>query len=132
MNENIFLLSILLSSTGAFSDQYSTRIFTSEIGLEYEWNPIFKLLIKKLGKKWGYLCWILVELFIIIVWGFVDSLFSFNINLFFGLYWFVYRGLLSVHNFQIIRTYRKIGVDNYKKQAKVRRAIHIKITFVIK
>jgi len=107
------LISVSLYSAGSFLDNYTTRIFIRDLGIEFEANKRVRNLIK----KHGYKRVLLDEAIFVIVFGIVDSLRLFYSSfIFFGLVFLIARGLTAADNLQKIVEYRTIGVNAYKEK----------------
>jgi hypothetical protein len=106
-----------LSSAGSFLDNYTTRIFIRDLGIEFEANKRVRDTIIKYGYKRS----LLYEAILIPLLGIFDSLRLLYSFLFLGLVFLVVRGLVATHNLQIIVEYRTIGINAFKEKNKLRR-----------
>jgi hypothetical protein len=114
----LLIISMSLSSTGSFLDNYTTLIFIRDLGVEFEANKRVRDTII----KHGYKASLLPEAILIIMLGIIDSLktvlYSFC---FFGLVYLIVKGLTATHNLQIIVEYRTIGIDTFKERVRTRK-----------
>lgn len=118
----LFIISMALYSAGAFLDNYTTRIFIRDLGIEFEKNKRVRERIRKYGYK-GVLP---EEVIFVIGFGILDSINlrvdSINLRLlyspfiFFGLIFLIVRGLTATDNLQKIVEYRMIGINAYKEK----------------
>jgi|WetSurMetagenome_2_1015567.scaffolds.fasta_scaffold23160_3 hypothetical protein len=108
----MFVVSISISSVGVFLDNITTRKFIGDIGIEYEWNCIFR----KLVPKYGYRLWVILEVLVVTFLGLFDTAINVAIpgTIFCGLLYGSFRILASGHNyFDIIGKYRKMGIEKF-------------------
>jgi len=117
MNFFLFLVSISLSFVGSFLDIYTTRIAIKDGGIELEANKRVRNAIS----KGGYKTELLLEAFVIILLGVMDSLELFSSSFFAGLVFLIARGLAATGNLRIIVEYRAIGINTYKERRKLLR-----------
>lgn len=125
MNFFLFFISIFLSSVGTSLDLYTTRIFTKDLGEEFEANNLARSVIK----RWGERYWLLIEASVVMAFGIIDSMELPFLLLFLGLVWFVSRGLAGARNLQVIVEYRIIGINSFKEKEKSRRQAFQNVSF---
>jgi len=113
----LFFISIVLSLVGCILDNYTTRIFIKDLGLEFEANKLVRSIIR----KYGYKSSLVQEVILVVIIGFIDSIKSLSFYGFFGLFYLIVKGLSAAHNLEIIYEYRTIGISEFKERAEQRR-----------
>jgi len=102
-------------------DLWTTRTFTSDLGMNYEQSPLIKSLVPKIG----FLKYILVvELPLSILVAYLDSFNAHIIRL--SLTFFILRCLGATNNLQIISTYRMVGIDQFTRERRYRSVQYFK------
>lgn len=109
---SLLVTSMFLTLTGAALDNYTTRIFMKDLGIEFEANKW----VRKLVRKYGYKGVLPQEATIVTVFGIIDSSKLFTPFIFFGLMFFIARGLTATDNLTKIVEYRAIGIDAFKEK----------------
>jgi len=105
---------MFLTLMGAFLDNYTTRIFMKDLGIEFEANKW----VRELVRKYGYKIVLPQEAIIVIAFGILDSSKVFSPFVFFGLMFLIARGLTATDNLRKIVEYRTIGINAYKEKRK--------------
>lgn len=117
MDFTLLFISIALSSAGSLLDNYTTRIFIRDLGIEFEGNKRVRDVIIKHGYKREFL----YEAIIIILFGIADSLRLVYSFFFMGLIFLIVRGLVATYNLKKIVEYRTIGINAFKEKEKSRK-----------
>ncbi len=119
MNVHIFLLSIASSSLGVFLDNFSTNIFTRELGPEFEANPRVRRALlqgkqreQNLRDAATIVLASLVDLFFFQWYGFsIGSL---------GLIYGAARGFTGLRSLNFVAEYRIVGIEERKEYLRKR------------
>lgn len=106
-------------------DLWTTKTFTSDLGISYERSPLIKSLVPKIGFSKYILS---VELPLSILIAYLDSFVPTIIRLSFS--FFILRCLGAASNLHVISTYRMVGIDRFVKERRFRSTQFFKSTMI--
>ena len=127
MNVYSFIINFCFLSIGFIFDLWTTKIFTTDLGMNYEQSPLIKSLVPKIGFS-KYI--LVVELPLSILLAYLDSFGSLIIRL--SLSIFVLRCLGATNNLRVISTYRMTGIDHFIKERRFGSIQYYKSTVIEK
>jgi len=123
----LFFVNFCCLSVGFVFDLWTTKTFTSDLGMRYEQSPLIKSLVPKIG----FLKYIMVvELPLSIILAYFDTFNPHVIRL--SLSFFVLRFLGATNNLQVISTYRMVGIDHFIKERRFASAQYFKSNMIEK
>ena len=121
MNARLLIINFCLLSIGFVFDLWTTKKFTTDLGMSYEQSPLIKSLVPKIGFSKYVL---LIELPLSILIAYLDSFDSTLVRL--SLSMFILRCLGGANNLRVISTYRMVGIDHFKKERRLRSVRYFK------
>ena len=123
----LFFINFCFLSVGFVFDLWTTKTFTSDLGMRFEQSPLIKSLVPKIGFPRYVL---MVELPISILIAYLDSFISPLIRL--SLSMFILRCLGATNNLRVISTYRVVGIDRFIEEKRFRSTQYFKSNLIEK